>query len=248
MTNFVETPHGSKIAYNQSFGKGNGIVFLSGFGSDMQGKKVLFIEKWAKDNNHSFLRFDYSGHGLSSNSLNQTCFTDWYKDAEFLIKKLTTGKQILIGSSMGGWIMLMLCKLIPQKISALIGLAPAPDFPQNLIWKNMSSLQKRQLVLNKNISFNNEDERNQFFSYNLIKDSFKNLTLSENIYFNGPVNIFHGIKDQEVPYKLSIEILDRIIGSQKVSLLLDKEAGHRLSDPNQLNIIKDILKRTLRDI
>ena len=108
MTDFIETPHGSKIAYNQSIGKENSIVFLSGFGSDMQGKKALFIEKWAKDSNHSFLRFDYSGHGLSSNNLNDTCFTDWYKDAEFLIKKLTKGKQILIGSSMGGWVMLML--------------------------------------------------------------------------------------------------------------------------------------------
>ena len=99
MTDFIETPHGSKIAYNQSIGKENSIVFLSGFGSDMQGKKALFIEKWAKVNNHGFLRFDYSGHGLSSGNLNDTCFTDWYKDAEFLINKLTKGKQILIGSS-----------------------------------------------------------------------------------------------------------------------------------------------------
>ena len=175
MANFIKTPHGSKIAYNQSFGKENSIVFLSGFGSDMQGKKALFIEKWAKDYNHSFLRFDYSGHGLSSNNLNNTCFSDWYKDAEFLIKKLTKGKQILIGSSMGGWVMLMLSKLLPQKVSAMIGLAPAPDFPQNLIWKNMNTRQKRQLVTNKNINFIDANEINHFFSYKLIKDSFKNL-------------------------------------------------------------------------
>ena len=70
-----------------------------------------------------------------------------------MIKKLTTGKQILIGSSMGGWVMLMLCKLLPQKVSAMIGLAPAPDFPQKLIWNNMNTFQRRQLVLNKNITF-----------------------------------------------------------------------------------------------
>ncbi|MDC0458003.1 alpha/beta hydrolase, partial [Alphaproteobacteria bacterium] len=160
MTDFIQTPHGSKLAYNQSFGKENNIVFLSGFGSDMQGKKALFIEKWAKENNYGFLRFDYSGHGLSSNNLNDTCFTDWYKDAEFLIKKLTTGKQVLIGSSMGGWIMLMLCKLLPQKVSAMIGLAPAPDFPQNLIWKNMNSSQRRQLILNKSINFVDQNGSN----------------------------------------------------------------------------------------
>ncbi len=248
MTDFIQTPHGSKIAYNQSFGKENSIVFLSGFGSDMQGKKALFIEKWAKDNNHGFLRFDYSGHGLSSNNLNETCFTDWYKDAEFLIKKLTTGKQILIGSSMGGWVMLMLCKLLPEKVSAMIGLAPAPDFPQNLIWKNMNSLQRRQLILNKSINFVNQNGSNNFFSYNLIKDSFKNLTLSDDIFFEGPTNIYHGMKDQDVPYSISIEILKKIKGSQNVSLLLDKEAGHRLSENDQLYTIIDIIKKTLRDI
>ena len=248
MTDFIETPHGSKIAYNQSFGKENGIVFLSGLGSDMQGKKALFIEKWAKANNHSFLRFDYSGHGLSSSNLNDTCFTDWYKDTEFLIKKLTKGKQILIGSSMGGWVMLMLSKLIPHKVSAMIGLAPAPDFPQKLIWGNMDSLQRRQLVLNKNNTFIEQNESNYYFSYKLIKDSFKNLTLSEDIYFSGPVNIYHGMKDQDVPYKGSIEILEKIKGSQNINLLLDKEAGHRLSEQNQLNRIIDIIKRTIEDI
>ena len=90
MTSFINTPHGSTLAYKQIKGKNTGIVFLSGFGSDMQGKKALFIEKWAKENNHSFLRFDYSGHGLSSGNLENTCFSDWYKDSEFLIKKLTT--------------------------------------------------------------------------------------------------------------------------------------------------------------
>ena len=248
MTDIIETPHGSKIAYNQSFGNENSIVFLSGFGSDMQGKKALFIEKWAKDNNHSFLRFDYSGHGLSSNQLDDTCFTDWYKDSEFLIKKLTTGKQVLIGSSMGGWIMLMLGKLLPKKVSAMIGLAPAPDFPQNLIWRNMNTLQRRQFILNKGVTVIGQNESKQFFSYNLIKDSFKNLTLSEDIYFNGPVNIYHGMQDKDVPYNLSIEILKKIKGSQNVSLLLDKEAGHRLSEQNQLNKIIDIIKSTMKDI
>ena len=115
MTNFIHTPHGSKIAYNQTFGEKTGIVFLSGFGSDMQGKKALFVEKWAKHNNHSYLRFDYSGHGESSGTINNTCCSDWYNDAKFIINTLTVGKQILIGSSMGGWIMLMLSKYIKKK-------------------------------------------------------------------------------------------------------------------------------------
>ena len=106
----------------------------------------------------------------------------------------------------------------------------------NIYYTNMHSI------------FNLLNKSNQFFSYKLIKDSFKNLTLSEDICFNGSVNIYHGIKDQDVPYKLSMEILNKIKCSQNVSLLLDKEAGHRLSEPNQLNRIIDILKRTLKDI
>ena len=101
MTNFIDTPHGNTIAFNQFIGKKVGIVFLSGFKSDMKGQKALYIENWAKDNDHSFLRFDYSGHGESSGKINEKCFSDWYMDAEFLVKKLTKGKQILIGSSMG---------------------------------------------------------------------------------------------------------------------------------------------------
>ena len=246
MTSFINTPHGSTLAYNQIKGKNTGIIFLSGFGSDMQGKKALFIEKWAKDNNHSFLRFDYSGHGLSSGSLENTCFSDWYKDSEFLIKKLTTGKQTIIGSSMGGWIMLMLTKLMSQKIKSIIGLAPAPDFPKVLVWDKMSMTEKKQLAYEKKITVSNSDGSCNEFSYNLIKDSFKNLVLQDNIIFNGPVRLFHGMQDHDVPYNLSIDIMNKIKGSQDIKLLLDKKAGHRLSEKDELltivGLINDIFK------
>ena len=246
MTSFINTPHGSTLAYNQIKGKNTGIVFLSGFGSDMQGKKALFIEKWAKDNNHSFLRFDYSGHGLSSGSLENTCFSDWYKDSEFLIKKLTTGKQTIIGSSMGGWIMLMLTKLMSQKIKSIIGLAPAPDFPKVLVWDKMSMTEKKQLAYEKKITVSNSDGSCNEFSYNLIKDSFQNLVLQDNIIFNGPVRLFHGMQDHDVPYNLSIDIMNKMKGSQNIKLLLDKKAGHRLSEKDELltivGLINDIFK------
>ena len=94
MTKFINIPNSNTLAYNQLTGKNVGIVFLGGYNSDMEGKKALYIEKSAKDNNHSFLRFDYSGHGQSAGTINTTCFSDWYKDAEYLINKLTQGKQI----------------------------------------------------------------------------------------------------------------------------------------------------------
>ena len=157
MTNFIDTPHGNTIAFNQFIGKKVGIVFLSGFKSDMKGQKALYIENWAKDNDHSFLRFDYSGHGESSGKINEKCFSDWYMDAEFLVKKLTKGKQILIGSSMGGWVMLMLAKNLQKKIFGMIGLAPAPDFPKLLIWDKMNTYQKKSLIKNRKINIKKED-------------------------------------------------------------------------------------------
>ena len=245
MTNFIKTPHGSKIAYNQIKGKKTGIVFLSGFGSDMQGKKALFIEKWAKDNDHSFLRFDYSGHGLSSGELMNTCFSDWYNDTQFLIKKVTQGKQLLVGSSMGGWIMLMLAKRIPNKIHSMIGLAPAPDFPKILIWDKMDKVQRVKLVKEQKINITNKEGLNNEFSYKLIKGSFKNLVLKEPIKFKGPVYLFHGMKDYDVPYTISIDIINNIIGSKNIRLLLDKEGGHRLSEIDQLTTIKNIISEIL---
>ena len=242
MTNFINTLDNNTIAYNQLTGKNIGIVFLSGFNSDMQGKKALYIEKWAKDNNHSFLRFDYSGHGQSSGEIEKTCFSDWYQDAEYIINKKTKNKQILIGSSMGAWIMLMLAKRIPHKIAAIIGLAPAPDFPKILIWDKMTGDEKRKLIKNKKISIKYEDGSKNDFSYKLIKDSFKNLTLSKSIPFNGPVYLYHGMADNAVPYDLSIKIINTFKGTSDIKLLLDKDAGHRLSDIDQLKNIINIIE------
>ena len=242
MTKFINRLNNNTLAYNQLIGKNVGIVFLSGFNSDMQGKKALYLEKWAKENNHSFLRFDYSGHGQSSGTINTTCFSDWYQDAEYLINKLTQGKQILIGSSMGAWIMLMLAKRIPQKISAIIGLAPAPDFPKLLVWNKMKGNEKRKLIKNRKISIKYEDGSRNDFSYALIKDSFKNLTLSKSIYFNGPVYLYHGMADEAVPYDLSIKIVNTFKGTNDIKLLLERDAGHRLSDIHQLKTITNIIE------
>ena len=242
MTKFINRLDNNTIAYNQLTGKNIGIVFLSGYNSDMQGKKALYLEKWAKENNHSFLRFDYSGHGQSSGMINTTCFSDWYQDAEYLINKLTHGKQILIGSSMGAWIMLMLAKRIPQKISAIIGLAPAPDFPKLLIWDKMTNDEKRKLIKNKKITIKYEDGSKNDFSYKLIKDSFKNLTLSKSITFSGPVYLYHGMADDAVPYDLSIKIIKNFTGTKDVKLLLERDAGHRLSDIHQLKTITNIIE------
>ena len=245
MTKFINTTHGTTIAYNKIKGKKPGIVFLSGFKSDMQGKKAIYIENWAKETDHSFLRFDYSGHGQSSGEFQKTSFSDWYNDARYLIKHLTEGKQILVGSSMGGWIMLMLAKYMPDKVSSMIGLAPAPDFPKILIWDRLSHYQKREFIKNKGLTEQNDDGTTSFFSYDFIKDSLKNLTMTEEINFKGPVFLYHGMKDLDVPYELSIEISKKIVGTNEIRILLEKNAGHRLSEDDQLNTIISLIEQNI---
>ena len=137
--------------------------------------------------------------------------------------------------------MLMLTKRIPHKVKSIIGLAPAPDFPKLLIWDKMNMTQKKSLIYNKKIIIHNNNNSTNEFSYHFIKDSFKNLVLINNITFNGHVYIFHGMQDNDVPYSLSVEIINKIKGSKKTKLLLDKNAGHRLSDINQLQTIKNIM-------
>ena len=246
MTKFINTTHVTTIAYNKIKWKKPGIVFLSGFKSDMQGKKAIYIENWAKENDHSFLRFDYSGHGQSSGEFQKTSFSDWYNDARYLITHLTEGKQILIGSSMGGWIMLMLAKKMSDKVSSMIGLAPAPDFPKILIWDKLNSYQKREFIKNKGLTEQNDDGTTSFFSYNFIKDSLKNLTMTNEINFKGPVFLYHGMKDLDVPYELSIEISKKIVGTNEIRILLEKNAGHRLSEDNQLSTIISLIKQNIR--
>ena len=139
--------------------------------------------------------------------------------------------------------MLMLAKNLKKKIFGLIGLAAAPDFPKLLIWDKMNIDQKKSLIKNRKITISNNAGSQNIFSYKFIKDSFKNLVLSKDTHFDGPVYLYHGVADTDVPYTLSIDIMKKIVGTQNVKLLLDKEAGHRLSDDNQLKIIIDIIEK-----
>ena len=139
--------------------------------------------------------------------------------------------------------MLMLAKNLQKKIFGLIGLAAAPDFAKLLIWDKMNIDQKKSLIKNRKITISNNDGSQNIFSYKFMKDSFKNLVLWEDLHFDGPVYLYHGMADTDVPYTLSIDIMKKIVGTQNVKLLLDKEAGHRLSEANQLKIIIDMIEK-----
>src|SRR5712691_8608187 len=130
-------PHGATIAYHRLAGAAPGIVFLGGFRSDMTGTKALFLEDYCRRRGQAFVRFDYFGHGASSGDFAHGTIGRWAEDAIAVVDSLTAGPQVLIGSSLGGWIMLLAAQARPARVDALIGIAAAPDFTADLFWARL---------------------------------------------------------------------------------------------------------------
>ena len=227
-----------KIAYKRIKGKSPGIVFIHGLNSDMEGKKAIFIEKYAKKNKLSFIRFDCRGHGKSSGNFEDFTISDWKKDLFDIIDNLTKGPQILIGSSMGGWLMLLAAKSKKRKISGLIGLASAADFGKDLF--NSLSIKNKQDIKTKGIT----KYTYKGFAYYLTKEFFihctKNKILNKKIRFNKPVILIHGNKDNIVKDTMPIKIMKKLI-SKNVQIKFLKSSDHSLSSSADLINIKNSL-------
>ena len=227
-----------KIAYKRIKGKSPGIVFIHGLNSDMEGKKAIFVEKYAKKNKLSFIRFDCRGHGKSSGNFEDFTISDWKKDLFDIIDNLTKGPQILIGSSMGGWLMLLAAKSKKRKISALIGLAAAADFGKDLF--NSLSIKNKQDIKTKGIT----KYTYKGFAYYLTKEFFihctKNKILNKKINFKKPVILIHGNKDNIVKDTMPIKIMKKL-SSKNVQIKFLKSSDHSLSSATDLINIKNSL-------
>ena len=142
MTHFLDTPAGRRIAYDRLEGAGPGVVFLGGFRSDKEGTKALALEAWARRQGRAFLRFDYSGHGQSSGDFLDGCIGDWHEDTVAAIDALTEGPVVVVGSSMGGWISLLVARAMPQRVGGLVTIAAAPDFTEDSMWAGFGADQR----------------------------------------------------------------------------------------------------------
>ena len=145
MPDYLITPAGRKIAYNLTDGSAPAVVFLGGFKSDMGGTKAVFLEDWARRQGRAFLRFDYSGHGDSSGAFTDGAIGDWYHDAQAAIG-LVAGPVVLVGSSMGGWISLLLARSQPDRVAGLVTIAAAPDFTEDSMWAGATAAQRAALM------------------------------------------------------------------------------------------------------
>ncbi|WP_112321397.1 alpha/beta hydrolase [Oceanibium sediminis] len=214
-----------------------GVVFLGGFRSDMTGTKAVFLEDWARATGRAFLRFDYTGHGASSGAFEDGCIGDWVRDAAEIIAALTEGPQILVGSSMGGWIALRLAQTQAVEIAGVVGIAAAPDFTEDSMWAEADEAQRAALVRDGRIELPTEyDDIPYVITRKLIEDGRKNLVLRAPLELPFPVRLLHGTADADVKMSVPLTLLEHASGPD-IRLTLVKGADHRFSTPDCLDQI-----------
>jgi len=225
---------GSTIAYHRLGGGSPGVVFLGGFMSDMTGTKAVALEEHCRRTGRAFLRFDYQGHGASSGRFEDGTIGIWADDALAALDELTEGPQVLVGSSMGGWIMLLAALARPDRVAALVGIAAAPDFTEVLMW-NRFPADLRATLQSDGVYYQPSDysETPYPITLALIEDGRLHLLLERPIAVHCPVWLIHGMADAEVPWEHAPMIADRLL-SQHVTVTLVKDGDHRLSRDEDL--------------
>ena len=233
---YLTTAQNRQLAYHQTAGAGPAVVFLGGFKSDMTGTKALYLQDWAERSGRGFLRFDYSGHGQSSGDFLDGAIGDWFADARAALA-LTTGPQILVGSSMGGWIALLLARAMPERIAGLVGIAAAPDFTEDSMWADATPEQRVALERDGQIALPTEYGDDPYIiTRRLIEDGRDHLVLRAPLDLPFPVRLLQGTADVDVPQAVALRLLDHARGGD-IRLTLVKGADHRFSTPDCLDLI-----------
>ena len=207
---------------------------MPGFRSDMNGIKATALAGHCRTRDHAFLRFDYFGHGASSGDFRAGTIGRWLEDALAVIDHLTEGPQILVGSSMGGWIALLAALARPGRLKALIGIAPAPDFTEDLIWARLSEAQRREFLERGELATPSAYEADSIpITLRLVEEGRRHLLLRGPIRLSCPVRLLHGMEDPDVPYQTSLRLVERLTGTEAVVELIE-DGDHRLSRPQDL--------------
>jgi pimeloyl-ACP methyl ester carboxylesterase len=244
---YLETPQGRRIAYHSVAGNGPGVVFLGGFMSDMEGTKAVYLEGVCRAQGRAFLRFDYSGHGQSSEAFEDGCIGDWADDAMAAIDKLTEGRQILVGSSMGGWISLLPCKALPDRIAGLLTIAAAPDFTEDSMWAGFDAAQRAEIMEKGAIKIPSDYDDPYTITRKLIEDGRDQLVLREPLSLPFPVRFLQGTEDGDVDQSVAIRLLNHATGPD-MRLVMLKGGDHRFSDPAALQLVEDALCNILQQL
>lgn len=225
---------GHLIAYHSVTGKSPGVVFCGGYASDMMGTKASALDRYCRARGRAFTRFDYSGHGASGGAFRDGTIGRWRDDTLAVIDRVTSGPLILVGSSMGGWLACLAARARPERIAGLVTIGAAPDFTERLVRPGLSAADQAELAARGEIRRTSDyGEGPGLFTARLLEDGRRHLILGGRLAIACPVRLLHGTADTDVPWSLSLDLL-QVLESPDVTLTLIKDGNHRLSDDANL--------------
>jgi pimeloyl-ACP methyl ester carboxylesterase len=233
-------PDKRRIAVRKRSGTGPGLVWLGGFKSDMGGTKAVALDHWAETRGRACLRFDYSGHGESGGRFADGTISRWLTESLAVFTAFCEGPQVLVGSSMGGWIALLLARELRRApslkatVAGMALIAPAVDFTEVLMWKRFPAEIKREIETTGAWSRPSQySDEPYLITKGLIEDGRNHLMLGGLIETGCPVRILQGVKDPDVPWSHAVELVSRL-AQDDVVLSLIKDGDHRLSRPEDI--------------
>lgn len=245
---FLRAADGAALAYRQRPGGGPGVFFLGGFNSDMRGNKATALDRWCRSGGRAFTRFDYRGHGESGGRLADGTIGAWLDDATRVLDTAAEGPQVFVGSSLGGWLALLLARRRPERCAGLLLLAPAADFTERLLPQQLGPARLAQLAAEGACELPSDypGERPYVIGEALLREGRAHCLLDgSTLSLPVPVRIIHGTADASVPASESLALLDALEGD--VALTLVKHADHRLSTPadtaRMLRRLEELLAR-----
>jgi len=242
---------GVSIAYRRRAGRNPGIVWLGGYRSDMKGTKAEALDEWAARTGHACLRHDYSGHGESGGAFAEGTISAWLAQSLAVLSALSDGPQILVGSSMGGWIALRMVQELARaggsgRVAGLVLIAPAPDFTMDLVEPGLTQEQRRDLAEKGYFETHSEySGEPSLFTRALIEDGRRNLVMTGPIDTFCPVHVLQGMRDPDVPYGHALKLVG-LLPADDVTLSLIPDGDHRLSRPQDLEMIVQALEGMIR--
>ena len=238
---------GATIAYRRRGGKGPGVIFMGGFMSDMSGTKARTLDAYCTARGQAFLRFDYFGQGASSGDFADATVGHWKDDALAVLDSLTSGPQVLVGSSMGGWLMLLAALARPDRIAALVGIAAAPDATEALMWKRLPAEMRDRIMREGSVRIPSAyASEGYLITRRLIEDGRRHVVADRPIPLACPVRLLHGMRDPDVPWQTSLALAERLQGDD-VRVILVKDGDHRLSRDQDLALLQDTIAPLLSD-
>lgn len=233
ITSALPLPEGDRLAFVRQPGHGPELLFLCGFRSDMGGTKATRLAEHCRRRGQAMTRFDYRGHGASTGRFEDGCVGDWCDDALAILDQVTSGPVLLVGSSMGGWIALLVALARPQRIAALLGIAAAPDFTSELIEPALTPAQRAALDAHGSFQVPSLYGEPLTITRRLIEDGSRHRLLGAPIDLRCPVHLLHGEQDPDVPHALSLRLAAQL-RSPAVTVELIADGDHRLSREEDL--------------